>query len=286
MASIKVSTVIPTYNRPETTARAVRSALGQTKPPHEIFVIDDASAVPVSATTLGIEDPRLKIIRLEQNLGASGARQAGIDAATGDVIAFLDSDDQWLPAKLEIQLPMLENRLDEHIAVACGWAERGDRDWSRIPIGSSEPKDFASGCWFCPGSTVILPRAIFATVGPFDSALRRLEDLDWFLRFALIGGRVEVAPVVGASVSIGRRATSAYVGDARNRLKDRFRNLDAGMKRKLSAYLDLECASAARNEQKPVQMAYYLVRSFIASPRCQVPLRRWWETTKPVQKGA
>ncbi len=272
-----VSVVIPTFNRPESTLKAVRSALDQTQEPDEIIVVDDASKPPFVLSDSSLHDKPIKILTLPTNRGASAARQAGVDAATGDVIAFLDSDDRWLPGKLAAQTALLARSGGDLVAIACGWLEEGSHSRRRVPIPSAQVADFASGCWFAPGSTVILPRTAFAAVGPFDPSLRRLEDLDWFLRFALGGGRLEVAPVTGAVVAIGRRGRGLPVDQASSRLLERFRTqLEPTVLRRLAAYLDLERAAAARNDGRYGAMVLHFVHSFWRSPRPHIPLRRWW----------
>lgn len=283
--SITVTVVIPTYNRPQATGRAVRSVLAQTYAIHEIIVVDDASVPAFAPVANGCTDARISVMRLDRNVGASAARQAGVDAATGDVVAFLDSDDVWLPEKLATQILVLEKVRDEMVAVACGWEtvpEHGQRPTTRIPIASADVTDFASGCWYCPGTTVIVPRHVFDTVGPFDPNLRRLEDFDWFLRFALAGGRIAVAPIIGAIVSTGRRSLVRPVSDACEKILGRFGEHEmplrnAVMTRRLRAYLALERAAAARNERRPFAMAWYLARSFALVPRISVPLKNWWK---------
>jgi glycosyltransferase involved in cell wall biosynthesis len=292
---VTVSVVIPSYNRPVATGRAVRSALAQSAPPHEIVVVDDASTPPLARGDLACDDPRLRIVRRDANGGAAAARQTGVDAATGELVAFLDSDDVWLPGKLAAQLACYEDSVRrtpqarDLIAVACGWETRpesGAPAQRRIPLASAHVVDFASGCWFSPGSTVLVPRAAFAVVGPFDGRLRRLEDLDWFLRFALAGGRLEVAPVVGAHISIGRRSTREAVEDAAGAIAERAsRQAPAAVSRQvlraLSAYIDVERAACARNEGRYLAMAAWLLRSLLARPRMSVPLRRWWRELAP-----
>ena len=125
-----------------------------------------------------------------------------VDHSTGDLIAFLDFDDAWLPGKLAAQLPYFDAG-DPMLAVATGWQTVDvfrDVSSTRIPLASDDPLDFASGCWFCPGSTVIVTRAALERCGPLDTRMRRLEDLDWFLRFALNGGRLAVAETIGALI--------------------------------------------------------------------------------------
>lgn len=103
MTAPSVSAVIPAYNRQNTIARAIRSALEQSVPPAEVIVVDDASSDD-TVRTVGKNFPSVRIIRRERNQGAQAARAAGIRAAAGEWIAFLDSDDWWLPRKLEWQL--------------------------------------------------------------------------------------------------------------------------------------------------------------------------------------
>ena len=279
----RISTIIPVYNRPLAAARAVASALAQSRVPDEILLVDDASLVPLTYEDLGTNDPRVRICRLEQNLGAAGARQAGIDAATGELLAFLDSDDVWLPEKLASQLPLIST---EMIAVSCGWnsvPERGGQARPRIPLASTDPLDFAAGCWFCPGSTVLIAKSAFTRVGPLNSELRRLEDLDWFLRFALSGGGLRVAPMLGAVVSTGRRGRRAPVEAAARQIRANIMTLGhpevtPALLGRLDAYLDLERAAGARNDGDYLAMALLMLRSLMGAPRLTIPLRRWWPT--------
>ena len=286
MSCLSVSVIIPTYNRPTMVARAVASACTQTYAPYEIIVIDDASSPPLTAADLNCDDPRIKIVRLKRNQGAAAARQVGINEAQGDVIAFLDSDDIWLPNKLEAQIPFLEEafRANELIAVACGWKnvpENGGLSYQRIPVPSSRVSDFAGGCWFSPGTTVILPKRAFEIVGPFNHQLRRLEDLEWYLRFALAGGQLQVAPIIGAIISIGRRAKSDHISHARQEIANIYNSFQNKAfcnrtKRWLSAYLYVEQAAAERNSGRYLLMVWWLLRSFILVPRFSIPLKDWW----------
>jgi len=278
-----ISAIVPVYDRPQPAARAVASALAQSRVPDEILLVDDASQAPLTYDDLGTNDPRVRIVRLDHNLGAAGARQAGIEAATGDLIAFLDSDDTWLPEKLSSQLPLLSTDMT---AVACGWEgvpEEGGRMQRRMPIASADPRDFAAGCWFCPGSTVLIPKAAFTRVGPLDTKLRRLEDLDWFLRFALSGGSLRVAPMAGAIISTGRRGRRAPVEAAARQIRASIvalghPDVTPALLGRLDAYLDLERAAAARNDGDYLAMTRLMLRSLMGVPRLTIPLRRWWQT--------
>lgn len=100
----KVSVVIPSYNSSSYINNAIESALNQTYGNLEVIVADDASTDDTCAVVHKIKDPRVKLIRRTENGGAAAARNSAIDAATGRYIAFLDSDDYWLPNKLSVQI--------------------------------------------------------------------------------------------------------------------------------------------------------------------------------------
>jgi glycosyltransferase involved in cell wall biosynthesis len=103
---IKVSVIIPTYNRAEYVTQAIESVLAQTYTDYEIIVVDDGS----TDNTKDVLSPYIDRIRYiyQKNAGASAARNQGIKAAKGDWVAFLDSDDEWLPEKLAVQIRAVE----------------------------------------------------------------------------------------------------------------------------------------------------------------------------------
>lgn len=95
---MRISVVIPAYNASASIAKAIASCLQQTLQPHEIIVVDDASTD--NTCNVVAQHKEVKLLRQATNQGPSAARNRGIAEATGDVIAFLDSDDTWLPEKL------------------------------------------------------------------------------------------------------------------------------------------------------------------------------------------
>jgi glycosyltransferase involved in cell wall biosynthesis len=115
------SVVIPTHNRAALLARAIRSVQAQTYDNLEIIVVDDLSTDNTRDIVQGFGDPRIRYIRHETNRGGSAARNTGIRAARGDVIAFLDDDDEWDPLKTEEQLQLL----DRYDAVMCMYSIDG-----------------------------------------------------------------------------------------------------------------------------------------------------------------
>ena len=103
-----VSVIIPSFNRPELTLRAVRSVLAQTWKNFEIIVIDDGSRSDQVFPIELIDDQRVRMIRHPANLGVSAARNTGVKESGCPLIAFLDSDDRWLPDKLASQIATFE----------------------------------------------------------------------------------------------------------------------------------------------------------------------------------
>jgi glycosyltransferase involved in cell wall biosynthesis len=190
----EVTVVIPTFNRSETILRAVGSVLSQTHTDLELLVIDDGGSDATPETLARIADPRVRLLHHPHNRGAAAARNTGIQAARGAFVAFLDSDDQWLPRKLELQLAALKDAPSDK-AVSCHGVhmhllDHGiERDQ---PLGSSADWKLrlTLGCDLSPGATLLARREAFARVGLLDEALPRFEDWDWLLRYACAEGRV------------------------------------------------------------------------------------------------
>jgi GT2 family glycosyltransferase len=178
-----ISVVIPTHNRCDLLKRALLSVSAQTLLPTDIVVIDDGSTDDTAAM-IRAEFPAVRYYH-QENQGVSSARNLGIQHATGDWIAFLDSDDEWLPEKLTHQQAALTAKPDSLI---CHTEEQ----WIRNGVRVNPAKHYAktSGwifneclplCAISP-STVIIHRSIFATIGLFDTELPACEDYDLWLR--------------------------------------------------------------------------------------------------------
>ena len=108
----RASVIMPAYNRADTILRAVRSVLAQTYRDWELIVVDDGSTDETAALVSKL-DPRIRVIR-QNNQGITGARNTGLAASTGQYIAFLDSDDEWLPHHLELCVAFLDASPDQH----------------------------------------------------------------------------------------------------------------------------------------------------------------------------
>ncbi len=182
--STTVSVIIPVFERPELIRRALDSVLLQTTAATEVIVVDDASG---DDTTAVIEQsyPGVTLIRNDVNRGVSFSRNRGIDIATGDWIAFLDSDDAWAPTKLERQLAIAS---DEPAANLIHTNEIWIRNGKRVNQGDRHEK---TGGWIyqrclplcaISPSSVMIHQRVFADVGRFDESLPACEDYDLWLR--------------------------------------------------------------------------------------------------------
>ncbi len=183
-----VSVVIPSHNRAPVLGRAVRSVLAQTLDDLELLVVDDGSSDDPAAALDVLEDPRLGFVRLPDRRGVAAARNAGIARARGLLVAFLDSDDEWLPRRLERQLgPGTPASTPGPCALACGYARRdaSTQRLARMPAARrlASFERFLRG-QAPPSSCVILPRACLESVGGLDETLPAFGDYDLLLRLA------------------------------------------------------------------------------------------------------
>jgi glycosyltransferase involved in cell wall biosynthesis len=192
MNSPIVSVVIPCKDRQLTLERALRSVFAQTFEDFEVIVVDDGSAVPLRAAMFDA-DARLQFVRHEVNQGAAAARNGGIAAARGRFIAFLDSDDIWLPNKL-LQQVVFMNRLanPDYSASFTGVAVyRDGRHIENSPRIRKRPNEkVADFLWlrrgFIGSIAVMVGRAAAASV-LFDVRHRIHEDLSWYLALEAAG---------------------------------------------------------------------------------------------------
>lgn len=180
-----ISVILPTYNRQALIGKAIDSVLSQSYARFELIVVDDGStdATPSILNTYGT---RIRMIR-QENRGVSNARNTGIQCASGEYIALLDSDDYWLPGKLERQIAFFKNHPD---ALICQTDEIWIRNGKRVNPKKRHEK--ASGmifektlplCLVSP-SAVMIRKSLFEEVGLFDETLPACEDYDLWLRIS------------------------------------------------------------------------------------------------------
>ena len=180
---MRISVIIPTHNRAHTLRRALDSVYAQTLPPWEVIVVDDGSTDGTKAL-VGSEFPQCRFLS-QRNRGVSRARNRGIEAADGDWLAFLDSDDAWLPEKLAKQTETLREQAERPVCHTDEiWIRNGRRVNPMHKHKKSGGRIFSRclpRCVISP-SSVVIRRSLFDEVGMFDECLPACEDYDLWLR--------------------------------------------------------------------------------------------------------
>ena len=191
-----LSAIVPTYNRSRAVCSAIDSILSQTYSPIEIIVVDDGSTDDTE-TVLRSYGSRIRVIR-QQNAGASAARNAGVRASQGAIVAFLDSDDIWLPRKIEKQVAALRAAGMSACCVSNMALYFNDgRTGTSFESAELYPLH-SEGSWVNPAEVlatrflmfnqcVAIRREAFDCVGGFDESLKVMEDYDLALKLSLQG---------------------------------------------------------------------------------------------------
>ena len=184
---MKLSVIIPTYNRREVLPRAIKSVLQQdgfSNDKVEVIVIDDGSS-DGSDDMVARLYPQVKLLR-QDNQGVSSARNLGIHQASGDWIALLDSDDEWLPHKLKLQCDLIERTALKVCHTQELWVRNGKR------VNQMNKHEKAGGyiferclplCAMSP-SSILIHQSVFDKVGMFDDSLPACEDYDLWLKIS------------------------------------------------------------------------------------------------------
>jgi len=189
---MKVSLIIPTFNRPHLLPRAVESAQRAGREV-EVIVVDDASSDDTASVCASLHD--VKYLRVDRNQGVAGARNVGLLESSGDFIAFLDDDDMRLPGSLDYQVSLLMAQPDA--GFIAGGVMLADQDCIptdevAIPRGTSGDlfwEVLELSVHLIPGSVVIRKECFFE-VGLFNPRLAGIDDWDMWTRIA------EVRPVL------------------------------------------------------------------------------------------
>jgi glycosyltransferase involved in cell wall biosynthesis len=186
----RVGVILPTYNRAGLVARAASSVLRQTFSDLELCIVDDGSTDGTPQAVAAIGDSRVRYERIDHR-GPAAARNHGMARASGEYVAFIDSDDEWLPEKLERQMAVFVR-----YGTALGLvytAARWQSDVSGKPVGIFPVRFKGPGSLFdqllrgpspIPFSSVLVRRECTERVGGFDESLASAEDREWLLRLA------------------------------------------------------------------------------------------------------
>lgn len=183
-----VSVIIPTYNREKTIVRAAKSVLNQTYKNIELLIVDDCSTDNTEKVVKEIGDSRIRFFKQDENQGACVARNRGIDEARGVFIGFQDSDDEWMPKKLEVQLKRMESSGAD--VCICRMSRHSDAETTNTKTSKIFPKsegnrlmDRRELCNHCFVSTqMILAKSEVFREHRFDPLVKKTQDYDWTIR--------------------------------------------------------------------------------------------------------
>jgi glycosyltransferase involved in cell wall biosynthesis len=192
-----ISVIVPTFNRSHVVGRAINSVLEQTYDRIELIVVDDGSTDDTASLLSGYGNA-IKVLK-QTNSGPTVARNRGVNLARGDLIAFLDSDDYWLPTKLAKQVALMDRVGETAICCLCNCTivyPNGMR-CSSFSAAGMQPT-LSEGVWLNPdeilttrfvlfNQAVLVRRDVLERIGCFDEQLRFAEDYDFPLRLALEG---------------------------------------------------------------------------------------------------
>ena len=286
MTGPEVSVVVPTFNRPQYLRAAIDSVFAQTFTDWELIVADDGSEGETATYLAALASrPKVKVLRLAHTGNPGAVRNAACRAAQGDYIAFLDSDDVWLPEKLALQIASLR--------------AHPERGWSHTAFAViDESGDLLRGArarwwpavegWILEGlirmetviatSSLIVKRRLLAQVGGFDRKLRMCEDYDLFLRFA---GLTEIDGIRGTLLHKRRHAEN--YSDLTIAFEDRGYALEkmlvASTDRSLRSLLRRERAKAAAGlarSQASGGGRWAALRTVVRSSQHSWGYREWW----------
>lgn len=213
----QVSVIIPVFDAARTLARALDSVLAQEHRPLEIVIVDDGSsdASPAIAADYAQRHPDLVRVLRQDNAGPARARNRGIAEATGDLLAFNDADDVWLPGKLAAQVAIMAAEPDVDYTI-CAFKNVADDGFELAAWAvRKEGPDALPGFVF---QAMLARRRAFDRIGVLDEAMRWAEDTDWFLRAHDLGLRLHKVDDIMVLRHIHDRNLSGRVADSQRML--------------------------------------------------------------------
>lgn len=196
-----VSVIIPTYNRAHLVTDAIYSVLAQTYTNFELLVIDDHSTDDTEAIVKGYDDPRVIYMLNNRKKGAQGARNTGLFAAKGEWVAMLDSDDAWLPGKLERMAEKIRREDDTLVGIssanaAYDFEEQKIIREKRLKEKEYTTKDLLYRNYLDGFSSFMFKRTAGLEAGGFDESLPALQDIDFYIAISIKGKIIAVNEVL------------------------------------------------------------------------------------------
>lgn len=210
-----VSVVLPVYNRAHLLPHAAASVLEQDYRELELIIVDDASTEDLQPVVEALGDDRVRYLRRTQNGGPAAARNTGIEAARGELVAFQDSDDEWLPQKLGRQVAALDARPEAVLAYtdverfADGRSIVYPGAQLRRKSGDLRTEALHSGVLFAYTQSWLVRRSALIAAGSFDVSFRRWEDWELCIRLTQHGPVVHIPGVFVTS----RRVDDSITND-------------------------------------------------------------------------
>lgn len=204
----RVSVILPYFNRADTLERAAQSVLNQTHSNLVLYLVNDGSSDNSRAVARSLRDERVRHIDLPENQGVCRARNAGLDAASTDLIAFMDSDDEWLPKKLEHQIAELRDlqARGENVSVlGCGWSFAGSQpNATDFLPGPFNRLQMLAGVRGTGTPMLLVNRARATESAAFDPAFPALVERDFVLSCLANDSLLAVLPELLVTVNRGR----------------------------------------------------------------------------------
>jgi glycosyltransferase involved in cell wall biosynthesis len=231
MGAPKVSVIIPVYNGADYIAEAIQSVLEQTYPNFELIVVDDASPDHTAEVVKGFDDLRLKYLVHQQNRGADRARHTGLQASSGEIIAFLDQDDYFHLEKLQAHVAFLEQNPD----IGFTYNARFELNYSSKTI-----RDM----WRPPSTITLADLVLWFPIAPSDAVVRR----KWALEMDLLGGSrgAEISHfshlfLAGCRFGFVDRALNYRRYHTRRRVKDLAGGCESELNNQIKVFSDARC---------------------------------------------
>ncbi|AUV82754.1 glycosyltransferase family 2 protein [Salinigranum rubrum] len=275
-----VSVVVPTYGRrPDFLRAAVESVAAQTYDPVELIVVDDSPEASATAVCepFASEMATLRVIDDRDHDGAGAARNTGIRAADGSLVAFLDDDDEWHDTKLSRQCTRLEAAPEASLVVTGQqYVRNGTPTGSRLPDVSGDVTEaLLTGSRLCPFSSAMVRAEAVDAAGPIDERFPVWEDLEWYVRLSRAGAVATVdRPLVRRRMGDHEQLTDTF-----DSLRDvayplfvrKHRPLAASLgervEREFVASLAREVATAGLGAERFDDAVAFARRSIRANPR-------------------
>jgi glycosyltransferase involved in cell wall biosynthesis len=262
--NLSVSVVIPAYNRLPILGRALESVANQTYPIKQVILVDDGST---DGTAEWVSDnySNINVVSLIANSGAAAARNAGIQRANADLVAFLDSDDSWLPTYISRQVAAIAADSSASFGYCSRYLNQGKFNSKGVKCSPSDDHDLLKSmlfnCFIHTMSQVVVRRSAFERIGSFNEQLPMCEDWELYMRLLTLGKPTVVDEEL--VIKDWRPDSWAFRGNGDAWLQGFNRGLDAFYSNPASApYADLRPLVEA-SVRKQVARSLLLFKTFV-----------------------